>query len=145
MPCQISEKTLSQIHDYLETTYPEEGAGFLLGYAQENSRQVHDILLIENQWAEGSRQDRFLITAQDSLQAELVAEERGLDVIGVFHSHPDDVNRPSAFDREWALPWFSYFITSVADGKSTSSRSWRLTDDRQEFIEETIFVAQLER
>jgi len=74
------------------------------------------------------------------LHSEQEAAQRGLDVIGVFHSHPDHPNQPSEFDRDWAMPWFSYVITSVNDGETVASRSWRLTDDRTAFIEETILV-----
>jgi proteasome lid subunit RPN8/RPN11 len=63
---------------------------------------------------------------------------RGVDVLGVFHSHPDHPNQPSEFDREWAMPWFSYIITSVQAGKAAGSRSWLLQEDRSKFIEEEI-------
>lgn len=64
----------------------------------------------------------------------------GLDIVGVFHSHPDHPNRPSQFDRDWALPWYSYIITSVSAGKAVESRSWRLADDRTNFTEEDIEI-----
>jgi proteasome lid subunit RPN8/RPN11 len=85
-----------------------------------------------------ARQNRFLLTAQDMLKGEQQANSLGLDVIGVFHSHPDHPNQPSEFDRDWALPWFSYLITSVEDGTAVASRAWRLSDDRQFFFEETV-------
>ena len=63
-----------------------------------------------------------------------------MDVVGVFHSHPNHPNRPSEFDRELAVPWYSYIITSVQQGKADKSRSWRLTDNRESFIEEEIIL-----
>jgi proteasome lid subunit RPN8/RPN11 len=63
-------------------------------------------------------------------------------VIGVFHSHPDHPNQPSEFDRQWALPWFSYLITSIEKGTAVGSRSWRLEDDRTGFEEEEIIVIE---
>jgi proteasome lid subunit RPN8/RPN11 len=74
------------------------------------------------------------------LRSEQEAARLGLDVVGVFHSHPDHPNQPSEFDREWAMPWFSYIITSVNQGSAIASRSWRLTDDRDQFLEENIQV-----
>jgi proteasome lid subunit RPN8/RPN11 len=76
------------------------------------------------------------------LRGENEAARRGLDVIGVFHSHPDHPNRPSGYDLEWALPWYSYVITSVQGGRAVESRSWRLQDDRQGFAEEAILVQE---
>ncbi len=64
-----------------------------------------------------ARHNRYLITPQDMLAGEIEADRLGLDVVGVFHSHPDHPNLPSEFDREWALPWFSYLITSVIAGE----------------------------
>ena len=72
--------------------------------------------------------------------AEQFAEDKALEIIGAFHSHPDANNQPSAFDREWALPWFSYFITAVNQGDAAQTRSWRLTDDRKLFIEEDLVI-----
>ena len=64
-----------------------------------------------------------------------------LDIVGIFHSHPDHPSRPSEFDREWAMPWFSYIITSVKNGKADGSRSWLLSEDRSAFNEESIVIA----
>jgi len=67
-----------------------------------------------------------------------------LDVLGVFHSHPDHPNQPSEFDREWAMPWFSYVITSINLGRAVASRSWLLSEDRAQFAEEQIAVRDIE-
>ena len=85
-----------------------------------------------------------MISPQELLKGEKQAAARGLDVLGVFHSHPDHPNQPSEFDRQWALPWFSYLITSVNEGKSAGARSWRLSEDRKSFTEEEIQITELE-
>ena len=140
MSLHISSELLGQIYSLTEAAYPDEGAGLLLGRVDGDVRRVEAILSIENAREEFARHNRYLITPQDMLRGEQEAMQRGLDVIGIFHSHPDHPNRPSEFDREWALPWFSYMITSVMAGQATKSRSWRLQDDRSGFIEESIFV-----
>ena len=85
-----------------------------------------------------TRHNRYLIPPEEILQGELEAEERGLDVIGYFHSHPDHPARPSEFDRDHAWPWYSYLIISVIDGKAGDSRAWQLREDRSGFAEETL-------
>lgn len=132
----IPKTILQAIHLHLERAYPEEGAGFLLGKDGE-PRYVTHILPLENA-RKDSRERRYLIEALDYLHAEELAEHLGTSLLGVFHSHPDHPNRPSEYDREWAQPFFSYLITSVEQGKATQSRCWRLSEDRQEFLEETI-------
>ena len=140
MKLEISLELLDQIHAHGEEAYPGEGAGFMLGTANKNSRVVIAILKLPNAREESARHNRYLLTPQSVLRSEQEAAKLGLDVIGVFHSHPDHPNQPSEFDREWAMPWFSYIITRVQSGRAAGSRSWRLTDDRSAFVEEIIKI-----
>lgn len=140
MKITIPAKVLAKIHAHGEVSYPEEGAGLLLGMENGSNREVAAILELTNAREESARHNRYLLTAQDMFKGEQQAMRMGLDVIGVFHSHPDHPDRPSEFDREWAIPWFSYLITSVENGAAISSRSWRLSDDRQRFTEEELEV-----
>ncbi len=146
----LSSDLLHRIHAHGESAYPEEGAGLLLGVvgnggvgndAAGADRQVIDLLVFSNAREDSARHNRYLLTPQDYLRGEQEAARRGLDVIGVFHSHPDHPNRPSEFDRQWAMPFLSYIITSVHSGRAIESRSWRLAEDREQFIEEAIVVA----
>jgi proteasome lid subunit RPN8/RPN11 len=140
MILEIPSAILEQIHVRGEAAYPEEGAGLLLGVGDLEQKQASAILELSNAREHNARHNRYLLTPQDYLRGEQEAARLGLDVIGVFHSHPDHPNRPSEFDREWAMPWFSYLITSVQSGKAVSSRSWRLSEDREDFVEEEIRV-----
>jgi proteasome lid subunit RPN8/RPN11 len=134
----IIADVMEQIHLHGEGAYPEEGAGLMLGEFHGEKRCVIDILPLTNSREDEARHNRYLISAEDMYNGEIEAMRRGLDVIGVFHSHPDHPDRPSEFDREWAMPWFSYVITSVQNGQAVASRSWRLTDDRAKFEVEKI-------
>ena len=136
----FSQEIINRINQHGEAAYPEEGAGFLFGQAEGESRKVMEIYPLNNAREDAARHNRYLITPQDMLKAELAAEEMGLAVLGVFHSHPDHPDQPSEFDREWAMPYFSYVITSVQDKQAVSSRSWRLKDDRSSFVEEVIQI-----
>jgi len=133
---KISNELTTRINAHLEKAYPGEGAGFLLGVDGD----VKDVLPLENAREEEARHNRFLITPEDYLKAELKAAGLGVDLIGVFHSHPDCPNVPSEYDREWAQPFFSYIITRVDDGKVVSHRSWRLMEDRTQYEEEKIEI-----
>jgi proteasome lid subunit RPN8/RPN11 len=140
MALEISASVLKSIHAHAEAAYPDEGVGLLLGSANGTGKRVVEIMPMENSREDAARHNRYLLTAQDYLRGEEEAIRRGLDVLGVFHSHPDHPNRPSEFDREWAMPWFSYIITSVEAGRATESRSWLLQEDRSVFVEEPIQV-----
>lgn len=140
MILELSGKILEDIRVHGESSYPEEGAGLLLGKVNGDYKRVISIIKYSNAREDNARHNRYLLTPQDYLHGEQEASNLGLDVLGIFHSHPDHPNRPSEFDREWAMPWFSYVITSVQTGNAVDSRSWLLSDDRSHFFEEEIRV-----
>jgi proteasome lid subunit RPN8/RPN11 len=95
---------------------------------------------MKNVWPKESEKPiRFRIDPQAWQQVEMEAMMKGLDVIGIFHSHPDDVPVASPRDLAWASwPGYSYLITQVLKGEPTFSRSWQLQADRSGFFEEEI-------
>src|SRR5258706_5619060 len=133
----ISRQVINQINAHVEESYPEEGAGFLVGVEGE----VKQILPLNNAREDEARHNRFLITPEDYLKAELTADKLGLSLIGVFHSHPDCPNIPSEYERELAQPSFSYIITRVDKGKTVNHPSWRLVEDRSKYDEEEIKIS----
>ncbi len=137
---EIASEVLKKIHAHGEKAYPEEGAGFLLGKVDGEQRRVTAILELVNAREDAARHNRYLLTPQDYLRGEQEADRLNLDVLGVFHSHPDHPSLPSEFDRQWAMPWFSYLITSVQAGRAAGSRAWRLLEDRSQFDEEKIEI-----
>lgn len=140
MNLRVQKEVLTQIHSHCELAYPEEGAGFLLG-EDGTERVVKALIVLRNAREDGARNNRFLIEPADYVRAEIEADRRQLDLVGVFHSHPDHPNRPSDFDREWAQPYFSYLITSVDSGRAVETKSWRLAEDRAYFREEDIQIS----
>lgn len=145
MQIHIPDHLLREIAAHGEESYPEEGAGLMLGTEENGQRKVKKILLMENAREESARHKRYLLSAEDILHGENEAARAGMDILGIFHSHPDHPNQPSEYDREWAVPWYSYIITSVKRGKAVGSRSWRLMDDRSRFQEEIILAEDTSR
>lgn len=136
MSLKISASLIEEINRHVEAAYPEEGAGFLLGADGEAT----EIICLPNAREDEARHNRFLFTPQDYMNAETRALDLGVDLLGVFHSHPDCPNVPSEYDREWAQPFFSYVITRVDGGKAVSHRSWRLKENREGYDEEEVVV-----
>jgi proteasome lid subunit RPN8/RPN11 len=110
----------------------------MLGEDEGEQRRVVALLPQTNQSAADEQYHRFLITPEMMLAAEKQARAQRLDVIGFYHSHPEDQARPSEFDREYAWPWYSYIVVRVRDRKYDKMASWRLDDDRSHFDEEEI-------
>jgi len=140
MNIHIPATILDQIQAHGEKTYPYEGAGLILGQDEGSIRRVSSLIFLENAREEGSQHNRYLITPEDMLQGEKEAARLNSSILGIFHSHPDHPNLPSEYDREFALPWYSYLITSINKGKRAGSRCWRLAEDRESFSEETIQI-----
>jgi len=140
MVFEINQRLLDKIYSHGQDAYPEEGAGLILGVVENDRMLAREILPIHNAREDSARHNRYLITAEDMLRGEQEAMQRNCDIIGVFHSHPDHPDQPSEYDREWALPWYAYLITSVKNGKASSSRVWQLKGDRSGFIEGSMII-----
>jgi proteasome lid subunit RPN8/RPN11 len=122
-----------------EKAYPNECCGILLGVADgDGSKTLSRIEPINNSREESEQFHRFLITPEELMKAELKARSLKLDVLGFYHSHPDHPAKPSDYDREHALPFYSYIITEVNKGVAGDFTSWQLSENRESFsLEET--------
>ncbi len=136
----LSTEICNRIHAYAEKSYPDEGAGLILGINQNGDKHLFELLWFANARENSARRNSYLLTPHDYLAGELEAERLGLEVVGMFHSHPDHPDQPSDFDREWAIPSLSYIIISIWQGSAVSSRSWKLDSDRNRFTEEPILI-----
>lgn len=122
-----------------ERAYPNECCGVLIGSIDDaGAKIVHQIEAIENAREGDKQHNRFLITPEDLMNAERLARASKLDVLGFYHSHPDHVAEPSQYDKDHALPFYSYIIVSVQKGASENFLSWELTNDRLHFNSEQI-------
>ncbi len=128
----IPSKVLEQIRRHGEDTYPHECRGFMLGRIADGEHRIVEVRRQSNERAD-SRQNRFLISPAEFKAAESAARGSGLDLVGIYHSHPDNPARPSEYDRDHAWPWFSYLIVSVAGGSAGETKAWQLREDRSGF------------
>src|SRR5258707_15394364 len=94
-----------------------------------------EIARMENK-RDDSAHNRYLIDPLTYVKIERDADKRGLQVLGIYHSHPDVAARPSQFDLDHAWPNLSYLIVSVCKGKAVESNSWLLREDRSHFDQE---------
>jgi proteasome lid subunit RPN8/RPN11 len=134
---KLSKRLLHQIHCQLESGYPNEACGVMLG----KDGVVTEIVSADNERTDSAR-NRYLIDPLAYMRIERDADKRGLEVIGIYHSHPDVAAWPSQFDLDHAWPNFSYLIVSVVKGTAVESNSWRLRDDRSGFDREAVEISQ---
>ena len=140
---RISAELMRAIRAHAEHDYPHECCGALLGRAGSGpapgaTKWILALEPVANRRDGDAAATRFLITADDYRALERKARELSFDVVGFYHSHPDQPARPSEYDREHAIPSYSYVIVSVRDGRADEFTSWTLDDDRGAFSSEPI-------
>jgi len=117
--------------NHARSTYPEECCGFLLG-GDSDPRIIVRALSAQN-INRDSRQNRFNIDPMELVRADEEARRANLDLIGIYHSHPDVPPQPSQVDLENAWPWYTYLVVSVQNGEPKGVAAWILSEDRLTF------------
>jgi proteasome lid subunit RPN8/RPN11 len=132
----ILPQTLAeQLRRWAVAGYPEEVCGLLIGRHEAGRVRVERVQQARNLNRERAR-DRYELDPQDYLAADRQAREEGLDVVGIWHSHPDHPARPSETDLAAAWDSFSYVILSTGREAVSDVRSFRLQAGA--FVEESI-------
>jgi proteasome lid subunit RPN8/RPN11 len=130
--------------------YPEEGCGLLLGTIDptivnaitiaNSITTVHQVIATENSWNKShntsepdrSTRDRYEIDPREMLAAMKSARETNLELVGIYHSHPDHPAIPSECDRRLAWPHYIYVICSIDRASVSTTTAWQL-DEQQQF------------
>jgi proteasome lid subunit RPN8/RPN11 len=141
---KVSSQHLQIIRTHAASTYPEECCGIILGYLANESKTVVEVIPTENAWSGetvlDNKRRRYAIAPEIMLKIQKEARSCSLNIIGIYHSHPDNPAIPSESDRILAWQEYSYIIVSVPNGKAGELKSWHL-DDTHQFQEEAIEIA----
>ncbi len=136
---KLSIQHADEIRTHGEQEYPHECCGLLIGqFLNGGAKVISEIRRISNARENTAKHHRFLIRPEDLLRGERYAAEKGLEVVGFYHSHPDHPAIPSQYDLEHAWPIYSYIVLAVHTGRAQDLRSWKLQPDRTAFNEEDI-------
>jgi proteasome lid subunit RPN8/RPN11 len=124
---KLSQMEYSEIRRHGEETYPHECCGVLLGQMDGDVRTVTSTARCGNTRTD-SPQNRYHIDPKELIRIQRQGRERGEDVIGFYHSHPDHPAHWSPTDLAEAH-WIgcSYVITRVVEGKADVTNSFELT------------------
>ncbi len=135
---EVNEDHSQAMREHGERDYPFECCGLMLGRFDGDRKQVVETYPISNAREEEAKRNRFLIRPEELMRGEKQARAKDLDVVGFYHSHPDDVAVPSQYDLEHAWPTYSYIVVAVEKGHAADLRSWEMETDRSRFEEEEI-------
>lgn len=139
LPLFLSAAAYHVINRHGEVAFPYECCGFLYGFDNTDQRYIELAMPVSNSKS-GDQRRRFEITPADYLFAERYALESGLDLLGVYHSHPNHPAIASEHDLAVAMPFFSYVIVSVMAGTAVDIQSWQLLDNERKFFQETVLI-----
>ncbi len=137
---KLTQADYEALRAHGEETYPNECCGIMLGHTGE-SNQVIELMRAGNTRTD-SAHNRYHIAPQELIKAQREGRNKGLDIVGFYHSHPDHPAQWSSTDFAEAH-WYgcSYVITAVAKGKAEITNSFRLTgtnEDDKSFVNESI-------
>jgi len=137
---KIPQSAYAALRQHGEETYPSECCGVLLGHFDgSGSKTVLGVARCGNTRAD-SPHNRYNIDPKELIRIQREGRERGEDILGFYHSHPDHPAQWSTTDLAEAH-WFgcSYVITSVEKGKAVLTNSFELagTDESdKKFLDE---------
>lgn len=122
-----------------EISYPFEACGLLIGNSvgADDGSQVEQVVHALNLHPTRA-QDRYLLDPEDFLATDCAARSQGLEIVGIWHSHPNSTAEPSIIDLEAAWQGYSYVIVAVDALGHSALRSWRLAGPQ--FREEAVLV-----
>ena len=131
----IAPDAIEAIRRHGVATFPHECCGALIG----RGGVILEAFAMENTTAGGAAR-RFRIGPDGYRSAEARASALAADLMGFYHSHPNEPARPSAYDLEHAWPNFIYVIISVTNGVPGDVTAWWLRDNRSGFDEGVLGV-----
>ncbi len=96
-----------------------EVAGFIVGGVDGD--YAYSFLVVFGCNVSDEPSSRFLVNGMSTYRAVVEAESRGLNIIGVFHTHPCCSATPSGLDLEGMRAWPIVWLIAGRDGL----RAWR--------------------
>jgi proteasome lid subunit RPN8/RPN11 len=126
---RVQSRHLEEMQAHVASCLPEEGCGLLYG----RDGVAHGVLPITNELHSPTG---FRMEPREQIRAFAAIEDRGLEMIGIFHSHPasgHEVTRPADELSETDVAAAAYPVANVlwslASGQWAAKAYW--VDDGQ--------------
>ncbi|HTZ96145.1 MAG TPA: M67 family metallopeptidase [Terriglobales bacterium] len=141
---RITQSQFEALRRHGEETYPHECCGVLLGqFEDDGTRRVTSIARCGNT-RDDSPHNRYNIDPRELIRIQREGRERGEDIVGFYHSHPDHPAQWSSTDLAEAH-WLgcSYVITAVEKGRAAVTNSFELKgsdENDKQFSDEKVEI-----
>ena len=134
---RIESEAWTAMVAHARQAYPNECCGAMLGSINYGGKTVRIGMPLENAF-EGAQATRYELLPEDLLAADKVARERSMDLIGIYHSHPDCDAYFSKTDLQNSCPWYSFVVLSIQKGEFHHANSWLPNFDQTEAAKEEL-------
>lgn len=109
----LSKNHVDILKKHAKKSEPNESCAILFGRKEKDQFSIDEVFLTEN--AEPSPVN-FTISNEELIKAYQESERKKIEVIAIFHSHPDSEAYPSSTDRKYMevnpIPWIIYSNSS---------------------------------
>jgi proteasome lid subunit RPN8/RPN11 len=110
---RIQKRHIQLIMDELMQHAPDEACGVLIGYCESETIVVEKVVAITN----AKPSDRsFELDAEQHYKAWNMAEREGREIVGVYHTHPHSLARPSLWDQDSMVQYQTLWVIAGTDG-----------------------------
>lgn len=124
----IHKACYEKMVEHALTVYPEESCGVLL--AQQSKSQIIDCYHITN--IHNQKMNAFAFHPEQWVQIFFNAKHQGLEIAGIYHSHPTTEASPSIDDLNgWHDEKLLYAIVSLKQKDSPQIRFFRKNEKHQ--------------
>jgi len=134
---RIESEPWAEMVAHARETYPNECCGAMLGSTDGEQKGVRVAIRLRNAF-EGAQAARYELRPEDLLAADKAARERNMDLIGIYHSHPDCDAYFSKTDLQNSCPWYSFVVLSIQKGEFHHANSWLPNVDQTDAAKEEL-------
>lgn len=120
----FQKDSLEKILYHAKTEYPKECCGILLGTRNGEEKTADMVFHTENMVEKQRQNISFSISPKAVMDAELLGDEMGFEIVGFYHSHPDYDAILSKEDEKYMIEGYSYPIISVCEGECVAINSY---------------------
>src|ERR1051326_184158 len=134
---RIQPEAWAAMVSHAREVYPNACCGAMIGSISGDAKTVSVAMRLENAFA-GAQAARYELRPQDLLAADKAARERSMDLIGIYHSHPDCDAYFSKTDLQNSCPWYSFVVLSIQKGEFHHANSWLPNAEQTEAAKEEL-------
>ena len=105
----LAQKEKDKLVTHAISEQPSESCAMLFGKKVGDNWNVKEVFLTQNI---DDSQTNFTISPEELLKGYQIAEKNQLEVVGIFHSHPNSDAIPSSTDKKFMqnnpVPWIIF-------------------------------------